>query len=78
MTSLYLKCDKCGTTLGMEQVFKDKDPHWSMGGEFIEKARALGWVHVPDRITGSDDRCQDCAASPTPFASSPPEPKPLL
>jgi hypothetical protein len=43
----------------MEQVFKDRIPHWSMSREFLEEAEKLGWFHEKDRAL-NHDLCPEC------------------
>lgn len=59
MTSLYLKCDGCGKTLGMEQVITTGNIHWGMKAEFLSRAVAEhGW-----KIVGAAHYCPCCGDS---------------
>jgi uncharacterized Zn finger protein len=60
MTGVYLKCDFCGETLGVEKVVKDKNPHWTHTHLLQKQACLLGWVGKLDRAS-STDKCPECA-----------------
>ena len=61
MTGIYLKCDKCGATLGGEEVTRDRNGlHWSHFKRLQEAARLLGWTGALDRDSNSD-LCPECS-----------------
>lgn len=67
MTSKYLKCDTCGQTLGMEQVFTAQSDvvHWGRTGDFLRAAMELGWAEYrvpPERAwdDGMRHKCPEC------------------
>ena len=65
MTGIYLKCDKCGATLGGEEVTSDqKGLHWSHFKRLQKAARDLGWTGPLDRESNSD-LCPECSKKET-------------
>lgn len=63
MTSKYLKCDRCGKTLGAEEVVKHRPPDQSDTEKLIDAAREAGWTGEMSPF-GSRDLCPDCSAAP--------------
>jgi hypothetical protein len=65
MTGIYLKCDKCGATLGGEQVTDWSKPqglHWSESPALAKAARERGWTGNLDR--NGPSYCPQCTPVP--------------
>lgn len=61
MTGIYLRCDKCGATLGGEQVTRhERGLHWSETSTLADEARRLGWTGALTRESNSD-LCPACS-----------------
>lgn len=66
MTGIYLKCDKCGKTLGGEDVTTaERGLHWSQWPQLQEAARKLGWTGPLTRESNTD-KCPECSKDETP------------
>jgi hypothetical protein len=66
MTGIYLKCDKCGKTLGGEEVTtKERGLHWGEWQTLKAAASQLGWTG-PLTIESNEDRCPECSKNETP------------
>lgn len=66
MTGIYLKCDKCGATLGGEEVTTATNGlHWSHWPQLQAAARERGWTGPLTRESDSD-RCPECSKAETP------------
>lgn len=61
MTGIYLRCDKCGATLGGEEVTDASNGlHWSQYSVLLDAARKLGWTGPLTRQSNSD-MCPECS-----------------
>lgn len=62
MTGIHIKCEKCGKTLGGEEVTPRQQGIRTLvrgdGYKLRELAAPLGWVHTPP----NDDLCPGCAS----------------
>lgn len=72
MTGVYLKCDECGSELGVESVpaLKNINPTWGNKRELQEYAREIGWTGPLDHHWSTPtpergkDLCPTCALNP--------------
>lgn len=62
MTGIYLRCDKCGATLGGEEVDRSSSRGLSYGEahKLQEEARRRGWTG-PLTWDSNQDRCPKCS-----------------
>lgn len=64
--SKYLQCDKCGATLGAQDVIKHRTPNQADTPELLRRAKAIGWKQVSaerigqNRMHPSVDICPKC------------------
>ena len=76
MTGVYLRCDKCRATLGVEQVITSRElpirPMSTDVRELIDAARQRGWTGPLARESNDEDRCPACSRADHPaFEDSP-------